>query len=189
MAPNGSGPIPALAGWTRYESEDLLVATIHNSSRAATGWWNDVPGTEPTTFSSGGATAGGLNKNGSNVTTDVSGIGPLVNWDTLPRGTAANTDTLAYVKFTVTVPEAGEYRVNIIYNGNDDKSILVKLNDNPSRILSLPSIGGLGWDSVFTRQLILGPFTAGENTIWVSGTRFEGWANIDCIDIRNVREP
>ena len=122
-----------------------------------------------------------MNKNNGNI----NNISPSLNWDT------ASADAIAYVKFTVTVEQAGNYQVNIYYNGNDNKSILVKLNDYAHTVISLPTRdGGTGdWNHLFNKQIILGDFEAGTNTVWVSGTIGGGWTNVDCIDIKNTPEP
>jgi hypothetical protein len=152
----GTGSIPKQNGWTRYEAE-LSPAVIMNSSRTG----NDPrPGVESGAFWSNGEAAGGLNK-----TTAIANINSTTNWSTL--------STIAYVKFTVTVAQAGKYQVNIIYNGDlDNKQILVKLNNNSHNAVSLPQQdnGSSSWNSVFTRQITLGTLAAGTNTIWVSGT-------------------
>jgi len=155
-------------GWTRYEAEDSAVAGIYNSSRQG----DDPPGSEAHGFYSGGKAAGGLNKGGN-----VNEIPLDLDWDTMSG--------IAYVKFLVKAPQAGRYLIKIRYNGDDNKNILVKSNNNPHVVVRLPQQQGGQWDAIFARQVDL-QLTEGENTIWVSGAIGEGWANIDCIDIRNT---
>lgn len=152
-------------GWMRYEAEDPDAASIHNSSSAAS--------VEDQSFYSGGKAAGGLNKSGN-----ISNIDPALNWDTV--------NTIAYVKFRVNVSRGGKYLIRIRYNGDDDKSILVKANNGAHKIVSLPRQRGGQWDAAFFRQVDL-QLNPGINTVWVSGVVGSGWANIDCIDIRNER--
>jgi len=155
------------SGWTRYEAEDTAVASIHNSVRK-----NDIPpGTEAEAFFSGGKAAGGLDKRG-----DISQVPPDLDWDT--------NDEIGYVKFTVSVPQAGRYLAKILYNGDDDeKYIMVKVNDEAHRIIELPQRDEGQWDIVHARQIDL-RLNEGENIVWVSSTIGNGWANIDCLDIR-----
>ena len=162
------GSVNLEGGWMRYEAENTAVASIHNSTRTT----DTPPGSEPGDFYSGGKAAGGINKTGN-----ISAISPTLDWST--------TSSIAYVKFTVNVTGAGSYLIKIRYNGNEDKSILVKANTGSHKILSLPEQAGGAWNTVYARQLDL-QLNNGQNTIWVSGTIGDGWANIDCIDIRNT---
>ena len=163
------GSIRHESGWTRYEAEDTTVASIHNSVRVK----DDPPGSEPEAFFSGGKAAGGLDKRG-----DITHVPPDLDWDTIGE--------IGYVKFTVTVPQAGRYLAKILYNGDDDeKQIMVKVNNEAHRIVPLPQREEGQWDIVHARQLDL-QLNEGENTIWVSGTIGHGWANIDCLDIRET---
>jgi len=167
VAANGTGPIAVQSGWTRYEAES---AVIFGSSRLS-----DTPiGTESNSFWSGGKSAGGMNKN--EIT--VSEVYP--DWT-----------NIAYVKFTVNVTQAGNYGINILYNGNDDKDMLVRLNDEQVVVQFPRQDGDHQWNSLFTRQIAIGPFKAGSNEIWVSGVidkgpHGNGWANIDCIDVQDT---
>jgi hypothetical protein len=155
-------------GWTRYEAEDTNLAAIYNSSRHG----DDPPGSESHNFYSGGKAAGGINKAGN-----IHEVPHDLDWDT--------TTEIAYVKFLVNVELAGRYLIKIRYNGDDNKSILVKANNAPHIIVRLPPQQGGKWDAVFARQIDL-HLNEGENIIWVSGVIGDGWANIDCIDIRNT---
>ena len=166
------GSIKLESGWTRDEAENPAVASIHNSARV-----NDVPpGTEPGLFFSGGKAAGAIDKRGN-----VKHIPPDFDWTTISE--------IGYVKFTVTVPEAGRYLAKILYNGDDDdKYIMVKINNEPHKIVSLPQREDGQWDIVHARQTDL-QLDEGENIVWVSGVIGHGWANIDCIDIRETPLP
>ena len=161
------GSINLESGWTRYEAEDANIAAIYNSSRQG----DDPPGSEAHPFYSGGKAAGGINKAGN-----VNEVPPDLDWDTV--------SAIAYVKFLVNIPQAGIYPMKIRYNGDDDKSILVKANNDPHQIVRLPQRMGGQWDAVFSRQVSIN-LNEGENIVWVSGSIGPGWANIDCIDIRN----
>ena len=157
------------SGWTRYEAEDTAVASIHNSVRVK----EDPPGSESEPFFSGGKAAGGMDKRG-----DITQVPPDMDW--------SSTTAIGYVKFKVTVPQAGRYLAKILYNGDDDeKQIMVKVNNEPHRIIPLPQREQGEWDIVHARQVDL-RLNEGENTVWVSGTIGPGWANIDCLDIRDT---
>jgi len=156
------------SGWTRYEAENAAVASIHNSSRVN----DDPPGSEPEAFFSGGKAAGGLDKRGN-----IKQVPPDLDWDT--------NQEIGYVKFTVTVGQDGRYLAKILYNGDDDeKYIMVKINNEPHRIFELPMRDEGKWDIVHARQVDL-RLNEGENIVWVSGVIGHGWANIDCLDIRD----
>jgi len=183
----GSTPLPVLSGYTRYEAENTAAAQIVGSARPQSeGWFSSIAGTEPQSFysthitprpSGNGGAAAGLNKAGSAAN------GMPWDWTT--------TNHFGYIRFyTVNVAQAGNYRVDILYNGNDGAELVVKLNNNKNHVVTLPQqTGGAGaWNKLMTRQIVLGPFTAGVNTIWVSGVIGSGWVNIDCIDVRNTPE-
>ena len=162
------GSVSLENGWTRYESEDSRVASIYNSSRHS-----DVPpGSEAHPFYSNGRAAGGINKAGS-----ASHIPVDLDWDA--------TNEIGYIKYLVKVNQAGKYLMKIRYNGDDDKNILVKTNHNPHQIVRLPQRQGGQWDAILARLVTI-ELNAGENIVWVSGTIGPGWANIDCIDVRNT---
>jgi len=162
------GSLGLESGWTRYEAENTQIASIYNSSRQN----DNPPGSEAHPFYSGGKAAGGLNKAGN-----VNDVPPELDWDT--------TGEIAYVKFLVTAEQAGKYPMKIRYNGDDDKSILVKTNNGPHQIVRLPQRQGGQWDALFARIVTI-ELDQGENIVWVSGAVGPGWCNIDCIDIRNL---
>jgi len=163
------GSINHESGWARYEAEDTAAASIHNSVRV-----KDVPpGSESEPFFSGGKAAGGLDKRG-----DITQVPPDLDWDT--------NSEIGYVKFKVSVPRAGRYLAKILYNGDDDeKRIMVKVNNEPHRIIPLPQREEGQWDIVHARQVDL-QLNEGQNIVWVSSTIGHGWANIDCLDIRDM---
>lgn len=92
-----------------------------------------------------------------------------------------------YVTFNVNVQEAGEYQINIITNGPDNKTFMIKVNDNPHQghAIVYPSTGGSSgnsqWYSIFSIQLGL-TFNSGANTVSIAIAENQ-WANIDCIDV------
>jgi len=163
--------ISVQSGWTRYEAEDAQIFNYNVDDYNKSDNKGSIPGTEYQSFYSGGVAAGFLNK-GSVPIGSV-----LPDWS-----------NIGYVKFTVTVPKSGNYKVNIIYNGDDPKTILVKLNDDAQNQVYLATRDGLAWDTVFEHKFIMGFFSSGENTIWISGVPGEGWANCDCIDICDTAE-
>jgi len=172
-AANGTGPIPKQNGWTRYEAED---AVIFGSDRTT----STPVGTEYQPFYSG---------------PDHLSAGGITKWEVPISEVVPSWANIAYVKFDVDVAQAGNYRVNIIFNGNDPKKILVKLNDSQHVVVQLPRVDGdHQWNSLFTKQIVLESFKAGGNVVWVSGvvdSPWEtggAWANIDCIDIKNTPE-
>ena len=177
-APDGYGPIYEKSGWIRYEAEDKSVAEVIGAGAPNPGADDHTPTGELKNFYSGGEAAARINKPGSNI----ANISPAADWSNL------GTNVIGYVKFTVNVMEAGDYRVNIIYNGDDEKTILVKLNNEPYLVVYLPP-QYVGWNGLVTRQLVLANFNAGENTVRVSGAiGGSGWLNIDCIDIKDQPE-
>jgi hypothetical protein len=173
-------------GWTRYlAADDVKEGTwIFNSRLAANPPDHPYPGTEVISLSTSSGskdfiTAGGLDK----PDTDILDI-DLVNLDW------TSTTDIAYVKFQGITATAGNHQVTIFTNGPDDKLILVKLNDNPAVIVSLPSLEGVhNWECITAKQLVLGPFKGdGQDVLWVSGTIGPGWANIHHIDVKDDAE-
>ena len=156
---NGYTSTAHLTGWSRYEAEEAKIVGVSGSSA----------GIESQSFYSGGKAAGGINS------------------ATSLESVAADWSNINYVSFdNVTVTEDGTYKIKILYNGNDDKTILVKVNGGENIVVSLPSRAGGSWNTLFSR-LIEVDLKAGINTIEVSGTiGNQGWANIDCIDVKGV---
>jgi hypothetical protein len=163
---------PAAADWTRYEAEDAECL-----GSAATGIGDE------NLYSNGDGV--------KNFTNDIDADYFPDNWS-----------GLNYVRFTVRVPEDGDYLVDVITNGPDDKTIVTRVNDGPyqaHRIDFYPNIGGgygrTTWNSVFAIRLKLGKLRAGvDNYIYFACANSaedideSPWMNIDCIDIKNTQE-
>lgn len=148
-------------GWTRYEAEDPIYATVVNSNANK----EDAPaGFERQTFFSGKLAAGGL---GSEIAINE------VN---------ADWSNIRYVQYRLNVEEAGEYQLRIAYNGDDDKTILVKVN-GVQQTVELPRQGTGAWDAMWTKTVSV-TLQEGYNEICVSGVVGSGaWANIDYIEL------
>jgi hypothetical protein len=153
------GAVGSPSATVRYEAES---GQILNSSHHKA----DVPaGTERQSFYSGGLAAGGLNKE-----TPLAEV--LPDWS-----------NLAYVRFTVKVGAAGDYVIKVHYNGDDDKTILVRVNGGQASTVPVPRMGDGTWNVMWDKSI---PVTlkAGTNTVDVSGTVANaGWMNIDYIDV------
>lgn len=148
-------------GWTRFEAEDPVYATVVNSNMDK----EDAPtGFERQTFFSGKLAAGGL---GSEI--PISQV-------------SADWSNIRYVQYRLQVEKAGEYQLRIGYNGDDDKTILVKVN-GVQQTVELSQQGTGSWDVLWTKTI---PVTLqeGSNEICVSGVVGSGaWANIDYIEL------
>jgi len=163
---------PVAEGWTRYEAEG---AECFGS--AATGIGDE-----------------NLYSNGNGVKNFINNI----DAEFFPE----NWTGLNYVRFTVRVPQDGDYLVDVITNGPDDKVIMTRVNNGPNQDHSVefyPNIGGgygpTTWNSIFAIRLKLGRFRAGaDNYIYFAGANAienideSPWMNIDCIDIKNTPE-
>ncbi len=151
----GSVKLPTYSGWTRYEAEDENVATIVGGAKNS-----DV------SEYSGGYAAGSMNSKPQLA--DV----------------AADWSNLSHVKYTVNVPVDGEYLLSLNYNGNDDKTILVKVGaDGNQTEVFVPNRAGGEWNNLY-EQIIKVTLKAGSNDIYISGTINDtGWINQDCIDL------
>lgn len=118
-------------------------------------------------FYSGGYAAGGMNS--SVAYADV----------------ASDWSNIKYVNFShVSADKAGIYDVTIAYNGDDDKTILMKVNGGENIQVSLPKQGDGTWN-VMHKKTVQVELNEGLNTIWVSGTinDITTWANIDYIEV------
>ncbi len=150
----GSERVPAKSGFTRLEGEDDAVLTRNGSSA----------GYERQNFYSGQLA-----------------IGNLSNGDIHVSDVASDWSNIGYATFTVNAPYAGDYRVILYYNGDDDKESLVRVNGEVET-LSIPRIAGGQWDAylekVFTVHL-----NEGNNELSMTGAIGGGWMNIDCIDV------
>jgi len=148
--------IPKPTGWARYEGEDADIVT------------NREDKTEEHNFYSGELAVRLSNQDIANIALDSDWISGGV---------------IGYVRFRLYVQTAGNYRINLVYNGDDaNKQMLVKLNNDKSHILSLPIVGPHPWDRMISKQFTLGHFIQGWNDLYISSVS-AGWANIDCIDI------
>ncbi len=157
----GSEMSNTYSGWKRYEAEDEKTAVIHGGKLEV-----DVPD-DWTPDYSGGNAAGGMNS------------------DVMLEDVAEDWSNIKYVEFTVEAAEAGAYQMVLRYNGNDNKTILVKVNDGEQEVLSVPQQAGGEWNTMLN-QLVTVDLKKGENKICISGTiNNEGWMNLDCIDIVN----
>nr|MDA3851835.1 hypothetical protein [Spirochaetaceae bacterium] len=91
----------------------------------------------------------------------------------------ATWSNISCVKFSLTGITAGDYTLRFAYNGDDDKTILVKVNDDTNREVSLPAVAGNAWDQLITKDGTA-TFVEGDNSVWISAPVDDtGWANID----------
>jgi len=162
----------AAEGWTRYEGED---AELFGTAAAGIGDEH-------------------LYSNGSGVKNFTNSIGAEYFPDSW---TGMN-----YVRFTIRVPQDGNYLVDIITNGPDNKVIMIKVNDSFNQAHSVeffPNMGGgIGptqWNSIFAVRFLLGFFKAGvDNYLYIAGANIvedihdSPWMNIDCIDVKDTPE-
>ena len=122
---------------------------------------------EAQSFFSGGYGAGGMNSS------------------TTLANVAADWSNIKYVNFNnVNAAQAGRYTVKIAYNGDDDKTILMKVNGGANQQISLPRLGDGSWNVMHSKTVEV-ELNAGTNTIWISGTinDINTWANIDYIEV------
>ena len=118
-------------------------------------------------FYSGGYAAGGMNS--GVALADVTG-----DWS-----------NIKYVNFShVNADKAGIYDITIAYNGDDDKTILMKVNGGENIQVSLPKQGDGSWN-VMHKKTVQAELKQGLNTVWISGTinNINTWANIDYIEV------
>lgn len=146
-------------GAVRYEGEDaVIVNSTHKKS--------DAPlGCERQSFFSKQLAVGGINSE-----TELQDIKD--DWS-----------NIAYVTFTVDAPTEGKYDVVLGYNGDDDKTILVRVNNEKFKTVSVPSVSKGAWDRMHKITIPV-TFKSGENKLKISGTiGNKGWLNIDYIDV------
>lgn len=144
----------------RYEAEKAkIVNSTHKKSDAPAGCERQV-------FYSGKFAAGGLNT--KTALDDVKS-----DWS-----------NIAYVSFTdVTVEKEGKYIVTIAYNGDDDKTILVRTNNAKAQEVNVPRVSGGAWDKMHKIKVNV-ELLSGKNTIDISGAiGNKGWENIDYIEV------
>ncbi len=98
---------------------------------------------------------------------------------------AADLSNIKYVAFKVDAPKAGTYRALVGYNGDDDKQIVVKINDNEFTVVDVPAVrDDHAWNEMHELYLEL-DLAEGENTVIISGTinNSSTWMNLDYMDI------
>jgi hypothetical protein len=147
-------------GIVRYEAENAkIVNSTHKKADAPAGCERQV-------FYSGKLAAGGLN-----TATALADVKP--DWS-----------NIAYVSFTnVAAAKTGKYTITIAYNGDDDKTILIRTNDGKVQVVSMPRVSGGAWDRMHKIKVEV-ELSAGENVLDVSGAiGNKGWENIDYIEV------
>lgn len=108
-----------------------------------------------------------------------------MNSGTAYADVAADWSNIKYVNFShVNADKAGMYDITIAYNGDDDKTILMKVNGGSNIQVSLPKQGDGSWDQMHKKTVRVN-LNKGVNTVWVSGTinDITTWANIDYIEV------
>lgn len=159
-------------GWTRYEAEDA-----------------ELFGT-----ASKGIGAEHIYSNGDGIKSFTNNVAP----DYFPD----DWEDMNYVRFTVQVPEDGDYLVDVIVNGPNENTIVAKANygyNQAYHIDFFPNIGGgnggTSWNSIFAIRLKLGRLKAGAsnyiylaNACVINANEDFPWMNIDCIDVKNTPE-
>ena len=185
-------------GWTRYRValNSGVIARIENSGTAANGTNHPFDGTErfddinadPETseryITAAGIDAAGMNPLDVDLNDDDTWM-----WD------------LGYVEFDVgTITAAGNHQVHIVTTGERlldwgvNRMLLVKLNDNPAKVVSLPpyNLGAASYWGGLTmsvKQIVVGPFKGdGSDKLIVSGAVGGSWFNLFHVDVRNAAE-
>lgn len=146
--------------WTRYEAER--------------GEWSEGAklNTNNGNFS-GGQFIGNLNT--QTAIADVEDI--AADWSNIP-----------YVKFTVTVPEAGTYQLRVGYATTTPQVVTyLRVGDAPAEDWTRLTFSATeSWETVQTRVWEI-ELPAGTSVLWLSGStqgdRNDNWINYDCIDI------
>jgi len=150
-------------GYTRYEPETTGVGAVFGGARTF----------DKTTLSNG---KGVTDFGNPHIGTDFPD-----NWKVNSLSPA-----LRFVEVTISVSTAGDYQVNIIYEGGDTKPVVVKVNDAPHQIHNLISPSGASWQCKYALQLRL-TLKSGANTISFAVAEPGGtWMDVDCIDVRNT---
>jgi len=160
---NSNNTIFALpGGYTRYEPETAGVAVLFGGAKAFT---------KATLSNGSGVTDFGNNHNAADFPDDwkVNDLSPA----------------LRFMEVTVNVTTAGDYQVNIIYEGGDPKPVVVKVNDNPNQVHSVTTPSGATWQCKYALQLKL-TLKSGDNTVSIAvGDPDGSWMDVDCIDVSN----
>ncbi len=156
----GADSIALHSGWTRMEAEN---ATIHQAEGAEA----ETPSIDEQTFYSEGKA--------------ITGMKSSVAFEDI----AADFSNVNYAEFMVEAPKAGEYQMVMSYNGDDDKVIAVKVNDNVPEKVTIPVKSGHAWDA-YLQHVVTVTLKEGTNTIKITGTlNNSAWMNLDCIDVCN----
>jgi len=145
------------SGWTRYEAEDEKVATVVGSGAVI----------KEQDFYSG-------QKAAEEIANDIAIVDVAADWS-----------NIRYVAFTVKANVAGKHKLVLSYNGDDDKSILVRVNGGDAAVVEVPAVRDDHAWNVMHQKLIEVDLTEGVNTIDISGAVGGGWLNVDCIDLIN----
>ena len=111
------------------------------------------------------------------------GVGSL-NTGVAVADVKSDWSNIKYVAFTVDAPAKGTYYMLIQYNGDDDKTILVK-SGNKTSVVSVPAATASHTWNIPHAAAIPVELSAGTNTVYVSGTVADvtTWMNLDCIDV------
>lgn len=131
---------------------------------------------EAQSFYSAGAAAGGF------------GTHPLVS------AVLDDWSNVGFVKLSLPGLTAGTYKMRLVYNGDDNKTILVRVNGGTAVQVDLPQLAGGTWNQLFRKDLTL-QLKDGTNSLWISCTvkkdgvvyaapSWEGWANFDSVDLQ-----
>jgi len=162
-------PTPARNGvamnWIRYEAEKAAIVGFSTGN-------GKIMDNDPPVIYSDNKAVGDLAENWAEDTPATS------DWGAYP-----------YLKFTITVPTAGSYRVNLIYQGGDAKEMLMKLNYSSNNVtLDLLDRPGVDWTYLFNKQFVIGEFIQGVNELYISGVLGKAddigdWMTFDCIDV------
>lgn len=101
---------------------------------------------------------------------------------------------VGFVKMSLPGLTAGTYKMRLVYNGDDNKIILVRVNGGTAVQVDLPQLAGGVWNQLFRKDLTV-QLKGGTNSLWISctvkkdgvvysGAPWEGWANFDSVDLQ-----
>ncbi|MBR1929944.1 MAG: cellulase family glycosylhydrolase [Lachnospiraceae bacterium] len=167
-------------GWETFKiynmKQQLLGETIKYDY---SGWhYFEAEDEEKVTRVGGGTTDD--NKDNFSKGVAVSGLGT----DVKAEDVASDWSNINYVKFDVEAQTAGTYKMVLRYNGDDDKAILVKVNDAEAQEVSIPQVSQDANWAVMHEKYVEIDLLEGTNTVYISGTiGGKGWMNLDRIDI------
>ena len=158
--------------WVNLDYIDLTYQPARYEAEAGTVHYGTVK-TESAASFSGGGHVGNLNTQA--VINSVSDISS--DWSNIP-----------YVKYTVDVPAAGDYTINIGFATQTSTVYgYIRINNDPSGKWTAIAYSSTGaWNTVKTTSVTV-TLNAGANTIWVSGSTKgstgDNWINLDYIDL------